>query len=150
VSENIYVSRYHEAFRPQIFGIIEGMNKEILDDCNMSIQHSMIHPWINATWNTGFVLVAGMKPVGAIGAFETTNTATGDRVLQQVFWYVYPEYRKHGIKLLEALEAQAKHMGAKAVIMSLMMHKTSAHMGRFYKMRGYKKIEEQYMKEVSQ
>jgi GNAT superfamily N-acetyltransferase len=126
------------------------MNREILGDMGVPIANGQIDKLIDATWDTGFVLVDDNKIVGAIGALPSGHLTTGNLILQQIFWYVEPIYRRHSVKLLNALEEQAKAMGAQAVLMSMMIHEKTEHMERFYQMHGYKKFEIQYKKEVSE
>jgi GNAT superfamily N-acetyltransferase len=92
----------------------------------------------------GLVLVseAGGAVTGMIGVIATFHPMSGDSVMSEMFWYVTPVARGHGVRLLKAAEAWAKSHDIKQAIMISPTKKVSA----FYRRVGYSKLEEQYVK----
>ena len=64
----------------------------------------------------------------------------------EMFWYVLPEHRGHGIKLLRAFEAWAVERGADYVCMIHLQKLQPEALGQLYLRLGYRLIESNYLK----
>lgn len=79
---------------------------------------------------------------GGIGIFVYTHALSGKPTAVEVFWYVAPEHRGQGIRLLVKAERWAKDAGAT----TLQMIAPTPEVERFYERRGYAKVETTYGK----
>jgi GNAT superfamily N-acetyltransferase len=71
----------------------------------------------------------------------------GRKIAQELFWWVSEPYRGNGVamQLLRGLEDWAKNNGASALHMVAMNE--LGNVGQIYERRGYKPLEQTYMKE---
>lgn len=76
------------------------------------------------------------------------NMAT--RISQELFWFVKPDYRKGiGAALLDELEADAKRKGADVFMSGAIAGLRDGAIARVYQRRGYKPIENSYIRKLS-
>lgn len=94
----------------------------------------------------GLVLVSedGGEVTGMIGVIATFHPMSGEKVMSEMFWYVTPDKRGHGVRLLFAAEKWAKHHGIAKSIMISPTKKVSS----LYRRLGYSKLEEQFVKAI--
>lgn len=88
---------------------------------------------------------------GVIAGYVTPSLFDDDELLaQEIIWFMSADARRGsaGVDLLEAFEAACKDAGAKHVMMIHLADVNSRVMERFYKMRGYRMIEQHFIKEV--
>lgn len=87
-----------------------------------------------------FLSEANGLVTGGIGAFVYTHPLSGKRTAVEVFWYVAPEHRGQGIRLLHRAESWAKDAGAE----TLQMIAPTPEIEQLYVRRGYAKVETTY------
>jgi GNAT superfamily N-acetyltransferase len=88
------------------------------------------------------------QPTGTIGAFFVPDPNNDEPIMAEAFWYVLPEHRGAGVKLLISLEGLAKRLGAKRLSMVHLHSINSDKLGKLYEARGYKPTESHYIKEI--
>lgn len=84
----------------------------------------------------------GGRIIGSIGVMATPHPYSGAPVMSEMFWYVAPEARGDGVRLLKAAEAWGRSVGARHVIMIAPDSRVSA----FFQRLGYARLEEQFIK----
>lgn len=97
-----------------------------------------------------FMLKDGMKVCGAIGGIKAEDLHCGEMVAVETFWFVSPDYRGQGLRLLELFEEWAKEEGCKKVAMIHLEDSMPDALKRLYGRRGYRLIESHYVREVVQ
>lgn len=85
---------------------------------------------------------------GALGAVKCPDPFNGDLICVENFWYVIPEYRGSGIRLLKQFEAWAKEQGAKRVAMIHLLQLSPKELEHLYIRLGYQPIEVNYIKNL--
>lgn len=88
------------------------------------------------------------KITGLLGAILFPDLNNGDLVATEAFWYVDPQHRGGGIKLFNRFEEWGKARGAKRLIMVHLLSSMPEALNRFYKRRGYRPVEVNYVKEI--
>lgn len=86
---------------------------------------------------------------GALGGFYYPDPHRNCLVASEFFWYVKPESRGGGTRLLDAFEEWAKNKGCDRIIMTHLSDSMPQSLKRFYERRGYEELETNYIKEVS-
>lgn len=81
---------------------------------------------------------------GMIGVFLHPHPFTGERTASEMFWWVDPETRGEGMRLLRAAEAWARRAGA----VVLQMGAPDARVGQFYERLGFTKLETSYARRL--
>lgn len=69
---------------------------------------------------------------------------------QELFWWVGEEHRRSGVavQLLDAVEAAARRMGAKVLLMLCIDQLDGERVAQIYKRRGYKPAERLFMRRL--
>jgi GNAT superfamily N-acetyltransferase len=81
---------------------------------------------------------------GMIGLFVFRHPISDEVFATELFWWVEPEHRGQGIRLLRRAEAWAADKGAKA----LQMIAPTPQVARVYAALGYAHIEDSYQREL--
>lgn len=81
---------------------------------------------------------------GMIGMIATMHPMSGEPVMSELFWYVTPDQRGQGLRLLRAAEAWGAGHGIKKSIMI----SPNKRISKLYRRKGYSMLETQYVKEL--
>lgn len=94
----------------------------------------------------GVVLVSESEDqvTGMIALVAFDHPYSGTRTASEAVWWVDPEHRGVGLRLLQAAEGWAKEKGAKAMVMVA----PNEAIGRLYMRLGYKPIETSYQRRL--
>lgn len=94
----------------------------------------------------GLLLVSDRdaKATGMIGALITPHPYSGALVMNEMFWYVSPEDRGSGVRLLRAAEAWGRTQSAGLLIMVSPDERVSAFLTR----TGYRPLETHFIKSL--
>jgi GNAT superfamily N-acetyltransferase len=82
---------------------------------------------------------------GMIGMIATIHPTSWEPVASELFWYVPPEARGGGLKLLLAGERWAREFGCKRCIMV----SPNARVGALYERLGYELLETSWIKDIT-
>lgn len=87
---------------------------------------------------------------GFLGGILLPDINDGEMVASEMFWYVHPAYRKTmwGLRLFSTFERWAKDIGAKRITMVHLMTASGESIGKLYSRKGYRLVEQRYMKEI--
>jgi GNAT superfamily N-acetyltransferase len=119
----------------------------------------------NEQYWTQFITIARSNPdVNAIFLAEVNDEYVGTLVGQvyfghplmdhwkcamELFWYVKPEHRGLGaFRMVNLYEQWAREVGCGHCTMSLLANEHAEKLDRIYTVKGYKKLETQYFKEL--
>ncbi len=99
----------------------------------------------------GFIigLFKESKLCGCLGAAVTKCLNSGQLVANEQFWFVLPEARGDGLRMVPAYEDEAVRRGAKRVSMALIKDLQPEALGAYYERRGYRAFEIAYSKELT-
>jgi RimJ/RimL family protein N-acetyltransferase len=81
-------------------------------------------------------------PQGAIGGVVLPHIFSGELYAAEIFWWVHPEHRGGGLRLLHAFEAWARERGAVFVAMLA----PNLRVAGLYRRLGYVEIETGFMR----
>jgi len=84
----------------------------------------------------------GGRLVGMLGYVIFSHFLSGETVSGEVFWYVEPEFRGEGLKLLRAAEERSKQAGARWMQMIAPNERVAA----VYERLSYKYVESAYQR----
>jgi GNAT superfamily N-acetyltransferase len=91
-----------------------------------------------------FLLAADTEVVGAIGLYLFLHPISGEQVASEVFWWVEPDSRGDGLRLLREAERWAAAQGATL----LQMIAPTEAVERVYLHRGYVPVERLYQRRL--
>jgi GNAT superfamily N-acetyltransferase len=92
-----------------------------------------------------FVAEQAGELVGMIGLLVFQHPIAGERTVSELFWWVEPEHRGGGVRLLKRAEQWAREQGA----VKLFMVAPTAAVGTLYERLGYEYLEAAYQKAVA-
>jgi GNAT superfamily N-acetyltransferase len=79
---------------------------------------------------------------GMIGMLCTPHFLSGDMFAGEICWWVNPEHRGDGVRLMRSAESLAHERGATTI----QMIAPDERVGRFYERLGYRRIDTSYQK----
>ena len=88
------------------------------------------------------VLEKNGRVEGMIGMLCTPHFLSGDMFAGEICWWINPEHRGDGVRLMKFAETWAREHGA----LSIQMVAPNERVGRFYERMGYQQIETSYQK----
>lgn len=93
---------------------------------------------------TGAIFVSEREGavVGMIGLLAFVHPIAGELTVAEVFWWVEPEHRGGGVRLLKRAEQWARALGA----VKLFMIAPTAEVGQLYERLGYESLETCYQR----
>lgn len=96
--------------------------------------------------SAGGILVAqkDQEIVAMLGFIVHEHFISGERVAGEVFWWVEPEHRGAGLRLLREAEKEAKARGA----VNLQMIAPDERVGKLYGLLGYEFLESTHQKSL--
>ena len=95
-----------------------------------------------------FTLNDGDAMEGALGGIKHPDINNGEMTATEFFWFVSPNDRGEGLKLLKAFENWAFLAGCKKVIMCLLTDLMPPKVGKVYQRYDYKMAEIHYIKQL--
>jgi GNAT superfamily N-acetyltransferase len=95
-----------------------------------------------------FLLERTGEVCGALGAIIFPDPNDGDLVASEMFWFVAPEARGAGLRLLGAFEAWAAERGAQRLGMVHLATAGADRLAKLYERRGYRCVQTDYLKEI--
>jgi GNAT superfamily N-acetyltransferase len=84
---------------------------------------------------------------GAIGLLVYQDINDGELVMQEAFWFVSPESRGFGLRLLKKAEEIAKMINVKRFIMMHLHNMYADKLAKVYQHMGFRPMETNYIKE---
>jgi GNAT superfamily N-acetyltransferase len=101
-----------------------------------------VHMLLASPAGTVFVAERDGNLVGMIGLLFYTQTISGEATVAELFWWVEPEHRGNGVRLLKRAEKWAVERGATAMHMVA----PTPDVGALYTALGYELIESTYQR----
>ena len=85
--------------------------------------------------------------IGMIGVYTYTHPYSGERFATELFWWVDPEKRGTGVRLLRAAEAWARTQGVRSL--QVVAPRSNERLGAIYERLGYTRLETCYQREIA-
>jgi GNAT superfamily N-acetyltransferase len=92
------------------------------------------------------IFVLGRPIVGMLGIATYPHVWNGETCACEMFWWVEPQYRGGGVRMLYAAEKWAEEKGAKFI--QMIQPQSEPRLGEIYERLGYVPIERQYQKRL--
>jgi GNAT superfamily N-acetyltransferase len=144
----IQVTYYKPEYNGDIMQLCQLFVEESLSEYGINVTTERLQEMINICKGVSFFLEDAGRPVGVIAGMVVNSLTDGKASLQEVIWYVHPHYRKHGHKLLQAFEKEARKLRMTNIVMASMCNSMHERVDRIYKKLGYRPFEVQYIKEL--
>jgi GNAT superfamily N-acetyltransferase len=95
-----------------------------------------------------FMLEDGNRLIGGLGAIKYPDLHSGELFAVETFWYVLPEHRGWGLKLLMAYEQWAVDNECVCCAMIHMIDSMPESLEKLYRRKGYELMEKHYVRRI--
>lgn len=106
--------------------------------------------FIGLKLGTIWMLMRGNEIVGAIGGLVVADPNDGVMVGSEMFWWVMPECRGRGVRLLLRFAEWARERGAERLTMVHLMSSMPEKVGKLYERMGMKPLEVHYVGDLNE
>lgn len=93
-----------------------------------------------------FVADTGAAVVGMIGVYTYTHPYSDELFATELFWWMDPEHRGAGLRLLKHAEAWARWRGATAL--QVVAPRSNDRLGVLYERLGFTRVETHYQRDL--
>lgn len=136
-----------------ILNLISEFYEEGLKECGLNFTDYSLYRTAENFINNGIVIVVEDNEiiVGLIGGMVIPSIFDEtEKIAQEAMWFIKKEYRKGELAkdLLDRFEKEAKDLGAKHIVMGIMGSMYIEILNKFYRHKGYKLLETQYIKNI--
>lgn len=133
--------------------LIREFFEESVSGYSISLDTLTTHETVTNYVNNLIAIVArrGDNIIGVIGGLVAPSIFDKKQLIgQESVWYVTKEERKGsvGVRLIKEFENKCKELGASLIVMVHVGNLYADVLDKFYKIRGYKLMENQYIKEI--
>ena len=124
-------------------------SSEFLNDFDMETFKASWSTLLNSDMGVIFVSRKNGEITGTLGGCKYPDVNSGELIATEFFWFVNPESRGEGLKLLKTFEKWAHDEDCKKVIMVHLSDSMPDKIKHIYERFGYKAAETHYIKEVA-
>ena len=149
VEQEIEIMGWHPSFRDDTARLCQCFSDESLNEYGLGVDQQRLDEMTEMCKDLALFLLVDGKVTGLIAGMLVKNLCNGDLALQETVWYMDPEHRSHGKKLMVAFEQLGRDKKAKSIVMGLMCNSMQKRLDIFYKRQGYRPFEVQYLKELN-
>uniref|UniRef100_A0A6M3L0A6 Putative acetyltransferase n=1 Tax=viral metagenome TaxID=1070528 RepID=A0A6M3L0A6_9ZZZZ len=139
------IERYSEQHDEDIRRLVREFQDESLAEYGMTFNEEALTRTIDEIKHWGFLLVVDGKCQGLLAGREVRTPQGDDKCWHEVIWFVNKDYRKYGLRLLEAGKAILKAEGFTSIVMVYMHNSKSDKLHRLYTRLGYKPMETNFI-----
>lgn len=142
------IEPYSDKYFLDVVRLAESFYTEAVKDYESHIDAHAVIDTIKAQADNGFVLVIDGKAQGVLSGHVMKSMLNDGLIFQETIWYVSPNFRKYGTRLLSEATKILKMRGVSMVIMVALANSMSERLGKFYKRLGFKEMETHYMSAI--
>ena len=97
---------------------------------------------------TSLVAYEDDELIGVLAGLIFNHPFKNEKIWQEVFWYIKPEYRKYSKAMLSELEKFCLSLGIRLIVMAHFGCKKREQLDRFYKIHGFEYLETHFIKNL--
>lgn len=134
---------------PTIGAMMKGYEAETAH-VKVDVEHAA-HTYAEMVRNgsaTLFVLENNGEMIGGLGCVKNRDVNDGALIAVELYWFVHPDHRGHGLKLLNHFESWATAQKCKRVLMMHLSDSMPETLRSLYERMGFVEVERTYMKEL--
>jgi len=144
----IEIVPYSSEYRGRVTDLVLMFYDEALEEAGLDANYDSIELMEATHEDSTFLAVDGDNVVGVISGVITEQRMSDSRLFHETVWYVHPEYRTCGVRLLRHLENWCREQGIGQIVMCFMFNSMPEKLYDFYQRMGYRPLEVHLMKEV--
>lgn len=146
------IETYSDKYQDDVLRIVENFHKESISEFDELIDIDSIRDTIrnfkDEQSESCFLLIIDEVCQGMLFGVEYASMINKNRIFQEIIWYVNPEFRSHGVKLLKIVENVLRERGVGIMIMAVMENSKTDKIKDFYIRLGYRPMEVHYVRKL--
>jgi GNAT superfamily N-acetyltransferase len=123
-------------YNAPVYGLVEKFFEESLSSFGLKLDHENIENYVESHSPSSFLMLKDGQVIGIVGGFIDKQVMSDKLVYHETMWYVHPDHRAHGVKLLKHLENWCIGQGITQLIMAFMHNTNADRMMKFFTCRG--------------
>ena len=142
------VSKVEDKYYSDCVELINKFYKEALNEySSQDIKKTEIELAFNKYRDTSYLLVNDKDAaIGVIAGQELPWILTGEKVFQEVMWYLDEDYRRYGVYFLKHVERLLIEDNYKMLVMVCLHNSKTEKLFNFYNRVGFKAMETHFIK----
>lgn len=136
----------------EYFGDIERLigefYEESLKEYGFALSYEALLNTMNELVNEAFFLIIDGRCEGVLAGKEVMTPLGGERIWNEIVWFVTEKHRKHGLHLLKTAQDTLKSEGYTKIVMVLMENSKAEKLSRFYERLGFQPLERHFIKSL--
>lgn len=140
---------YSSKYREDLSELIIQFYRQSLDEYGLMHTDKVIEEFEASCGESTFILLKEDVPIGILAGSVVESSLFGQKIYQELVWYVDEKHRGEGGKLLTHLEEWCKEKGIGKIIMAFMNNSMPQRLYDYYLKKGYKPLETHLIKDIS-
>jgi GNAT superfamily N-acetyltransferase len=142
----ISVEAYDPKYNDDIRELVTEFYEEALKEYNATYSPESVDACIEQCAENIILLINNGKCEGILAGTEAKNPISGERVFQEIIWYVSKKHRHFGVTLLKKAEAILKERGFTGIVMACLHNSKTEKLFTFYRKMGFVPIETHFIR----
>lgn len=142
------IRQCHESDYPYIKNLVSGFYDEAVSEWGFAMEESRLRELVSLLAPTSWVAEVDGRVVGLIAGQIVNQHLDSKPIWQEFVWYVDPDYRMCGIRLLKHVEKWCADNGIGKMIMVYLHNSKAEKLDEFYRREGYEPMETHFIKEL--
>jgi GNAT superfamily N-acetyltransferase len=139
------IERYSDQHEDDVRRLAKAFQDESLFEYGLTFNNDALTKTLNELKSQIFLLIVDGKCQGMLAGKEVYSPVSSDKCWHEMVWYVDKDYRKYGIRLLDAVRAILKAEGYTAIVMVYMHNSKSDKLHRLYTRLGFTPMETNFI-----
>lgn len=140
---------YSRKYREDLSKLIVQFYKQSLDEYGLIQSEKVVDEFEMTCGQSTFILLKEDVPIGILAGSVVDSSMFGQKIYQELIWYVDEKHRGEGFKLLKHLEEWCREKGIGKIIMAFMHNSMPDRLYEFYQKKGYVPLETHLIKDLS-
>ena len=129
--------------------LLKEFHEEALKEYGLKCEEGLMENAIKENFANALVLIVDDEVVGVIAGKIVDYPLQTQQIFQEMIFYIQKKSRGYGRQLLSAMENWCREKNIGQIVMVLMGNSNANTMDKWYTRCGYKKLEVQYIKNLS-
>ena len=142
------ISSYEDRYRDDLIRLVAEFYDEALNEWSAPVDRDRLLQTIEEHKHNVLILIINGKCEGVLAGVVVQSPLNGEKVYQEMIWYVSRAHRLNGVRFLKACEARIKEAGITQFIMALMANSKADKLKRLYERMNFKLFESHYIKQL--
>jgi len=135
---------------PEVLDLIKSFHKEALSEYALKIDEATLIKFFDKCVAQSFLLIDEdtNSCEGLIAGQEIINSVSGERIFQEMIWYINEPFRKYGVYLFHKAQEILKQEGYAAIVMVCLANSKTDKLTQLYEKLGFIPMEQHWIRKL--